>query len=147
MQRLANHPAFLRAEVVLLYHALPDEPDTDPILADWATRKTLLLPVVKGDKLVVRQYSDAASLCCGAFGIAEPTGEAWTRYDAIDLIIVPGVAFDAHGHRLGRGRGYYDKLLALPQLHQAYKLGLCFDFQKVDDVPSEVHDILMDEVL
>ena len=66
-------------------------------------------------------------------------------YQAIDLAIVPGMAFDPQGHRLGRGRGYYDRFL--PLIPQAYKIGLCFPFQLVGNVPTEPTDIAMDEVV
>ena len=62
-----------------------------------------------------------------------------------DLIIVPGVAFDLEGHRLGFGAGYYDRFLK--QIPQAYKIGICFNFQKVKAVPTEETDIKMDEVI
>jgi 5-formyltetrahydrofolate cyclo-ligase len=75
----------------------------------------------------------------------EPVGQPFNDYDQVELAVVPGVAFDAEGHRLGRGRGYYDRFL--PLLPHAYKLGLCFDFQKVEHVPTDANDIRMDEVL
>ena len=81
----------------------------------------------------------------GAFDIMEPVGQPVTDYGHIDLAVVPGMAFDAQGHRLGRGKGYYDRLL--PRLGHCYKIGMCFDFQKVPSVPTEPTDIAMDEVL
>lgn len=81
----------------------------------------------------------------GAFGIMEPSGELFTDYSRITLAVVPGMAFDSHGHRLGRGKGYYDRFL--PLLPQAYKIGVCFPFQLVDDVPIEPTDVVMDEVV
>ena len=81
----------------------------------------------------------------GSFGIQEPTGELFTDYDTIDVAIIPGMAFDAEGHRLGRGKGYYDRFLSrVPHL---YKIGLCFSWQLVDHVPYDEHDIKMDEVI
>ena len=75
----------------------------------------------------------------------EPVGEPFTAFDQIDVALVPGMAFDAAGHRLGRGRGYYDRFLAAhPQLHT---IGVCFPFQRVADVPSEAHDIMINEVI
>ena len=83
----------------------------------------------------------------------EPIGEPFTDYAQIDVCLVPGVAFDAAGHRLGRGRGYYDRFLSklyspshFPAL-SPLKIGVCFPFQRVAEVPSEPHDILMDEVI
>ena len=58
---------------------------------------------------------------------------------------MPGVGFDASGNRLGRGKGYYDRLLR--QMPTVYKLGMCFDFQKIEAVPTDQHDICMDEIL
>ena len=82
---------------------------------------------------------------CGVYGIEEPTGEAFTDYAAIDFIVVPGVAFDAKGNRLGRGKGYYDRLL--PRIPTAYKAGICFPFQLVEEVPAESFDVRMDIII
>ena len=81
----------------------------------------------------------------GIYGIAEPTGEIFTDYAAIEFIVVPGVAFDAKGNRLGRGKGYYDRLL--PRIPSAYKAGICFPFQLVEEVPAESFDIRMDIII
>ena len=75
----------------------------------------------------------------------EPDGPLFSDYDAIDVAIIPGMSFDAEGNRLGRGKGYYDRFLA--QASSVYKLGICFDFQKVEHVPHTPTDIVMDEVL
>jgi 5-formyltetrahydrofolate cyclo-ligase len=75
----------------------------------------------------------------------EPVGTRFTDYAAIDVAVVPGMVFDAQGHRLGRGKGYYDRFLA--KLPGVYKIGLCFSWQMVDEVPSEANDITMDEVM
>jgi 5-formyltetrahydrofolate cyclo-ligase len=77
----------------------------------------------------------------------EPTGEVFSvdSYHEIDLAVIPGVAFDRHGARLGRGKGYYDRLLSL--MLNAYKIGICFPFQLLEHIPSEPHDVLMNEVV
>jgi 5-formyltetrahydrofolate cyclo-ligase len=80
----------------------------------------------------------------GAFGILEPTGEVFLDYNQIELAIVPGMAFDKAGHRLGRGKGYYDRLL--PNLH-CPKIGLALPCQIADEIPTEEWDIFMDEVI
>ena len=74
----------------------------------------------------------------------EPSGEPFTDYNSIDIAIIPGLAFTQDGKRLGRGKGYYDRLLA--QMPSVYKMGLCFPFQLVQDIPMNENDILMDEV-
>lgn len=131
------------AGVVLLYHALPDEVDTR-LLIDAGRRmgKTVLLPVCVGDELELRVFDGVTRM--GAYGIQEPVGEVFTGFDRIDLAIVPGMAFDALGNRLGRGKGYYDRLL--PRL-KAYRMGLCFPFQLVEQVPVEDNDVRMNEVV
>ena len=142
---LSGHPAMLRAGTVVLYHPLADEVDVRPLLA-IATSKTLLLPRVTGPTdMELRLYTGPDCLAAGAFGIMEPSGPLFTDYHRIDLAIIPGMAFDRHGHRLGRGRGYYDRFL--PHIHQAYKIGVCFPFQLVDSVPTEQTDVPVDEVM
>lgn len=147
-RRLMRHPRWRESKVVLLYHALPDEVDTSMLLESAMSscpRKKVLLPVVVGDDLELRAYD--GNLEEGAFGILEPTAMStlFTDYASVDLVVVPGMAFDAEGHRLGRGKGYYDKTLC--QLPAAYRIGICFDYQKVERVPSEAHDISMHEVI
>ena len=124
--------------------------------------KTVLLPKVTGaDTMEVRRYMGRADLQEGAFHIMEPVGELFTDYASIDLILVPGLAFDTAGHRLGRGRGYYDRFLrtmgTVPAVRSAadYRgtvpsvrtIGLCFDFQKVDEVPVDAYDIPVDRLI
>lgn len=145
--RLEQHPKFRAARTVLFFYSMPDEVCTHEVIERYAKEKTLLLPVVVGEELELRQYQGKESMRQGAFRIAEPQGEAYTSFHDIDLIIVPGLAFDAKCHRLGRGRGYYDRLLANPELSEAYKLAICFPFQLVENVPVEAHDLAVNEVL
>ena len=147
-ERVMQTSLWQSAGTVLLYHALPDEPDLQSLLDKGLMQgKQVLLPVVEGDDLVLRRYTGKDSLCEGAFHILEPNGEDFpvSCYGEVGLVIVPGMAFDIDGHRLGRGRGYYDRLL--PRLRCAYKLGVCFPFQLLDAIPYEPHDIKMDEVV
>lgn len=147
IEQLMSHPRLIAAKTIMIYYSLPDEVDTHEAIRLLVKQgKTILLPVVTGeDTMILRRYAQAADLRMGAFGIMEPIGQPFNNYDQIELAIVPGVAFDAEGHRLGRGRGYYDRFL--PLLPHAYKLGLCFNFQKVEHVPTDANDIRMDEVL
>lgn len=136
------------AGTVLLYYPLSDEVDVRPLLhqARLLGHK-VLLPVVVGNDLELRVYEGEASLRPGAYGIMEPMGELFppSLYHEIDLAIIPGMAFDGQGHRLGRGKGYYDRLL--PRLPQAFRMGICFPFQFLDTIPSEPHDVTMHDVL
>ena len=136
---------FLQAETVLAYWSMDDEVYTHDFVNKWAGSKTLLLPCVKGDELELRYFDGEERLQPGeGYAIPEPVGELFTDWGKIDLILVPGVAFDKSGNRLGRGKGYYDKVL---KQTGAYKLGVCFDFQLVERVPVEPHDVKMDRVV
>lgn len=127
-----------------MYYSLPDEVQTHDFVEKWRGKKNILLPVVVGDDLELRTYTGRQELSEGAFHIDEPTGRTFTDYDAIDLVIVPGVAFDNNGNRLGRGKGYYDRLL--PRI-RAHKIGICFPFQLVKEIPTEPFDKKMDKII
>ena len=143
MQKLASHPWFLAAEKVMLYASLPDEVQTLAFIEEWRHRKTIILPTVVGDDIIPVELADDTVFAEGDFHIPEPQNHPYNG--GFDLVVVPGMAFDAEGHRLGRGRGYYDRFLA--QHPQVHTIGLCFDFQLVPEVPSEPHDRTIDEIL
>ena len=142
---LEARPAFRAANTILLYHSLNDEVDTHDFIEKWSNQKHILLPVVIGEELELRTYTSPHYLRIGAYGIEEPVGTPFTDYAAIDLAVIPGVAFDSRGNRLGRGKGYYDRLL--PHMPTTYKIGICFPFQLVKEVPAEAFDIRMDEII
>lgn len=143
---LLRHPAVEASQVILAYHSLPDELYTHDFIDQLRERgKTVVLPRVTGPSTMeLRLYDGPETLREGSFHIMEPVGERFTDYAKIELALVPGMAFDDAGHRLGRGRGYYDRLL--PLLPHAHKIGLCLPFQHVDHVETQAHDITMDEV-
>ena len=134
-------------EVILLYSALPDEVPTQALMDELVEHgKTVLLPrVINDTDMELRRYTGPQDLQEGAYGIMEPTGELFPDYEAIGVAIIPGMAFDANGHRLGRGKGYYDRFLS--RVPYIYKIGLCFSWQIVDCVPSDEYDIMMDKVI
>jgi 5-formyltetrahydrofolate cyclo-ligase len=145
-------PLLAEVQTIMAYYSLPDEVNTHGLIDDLvAEGKTVLLPKVTGpDTMELRRYTGRDDLQEGAYHILEPMGELFTDFSSIDLILVPGLAFDAAGHRLGRGRGYYDRLLSsLFTIHSSLfsSIGVCFDFQKVDEVPVDAHDIAMDKVV
>lgn len=144
---LQNLQRYREAETVLFYASLPDEVPT--LQEIERVQKHYVLPCVVGDTdLVLRSYTGSKDLeIQGPYHIPEPTGPLFTDYAAIDLAIIPGMAFDSAGHRLGRGKGYYDRLLGNDVFRQIYKVGLCFDFQFLDCVEHAPHDITMDQVI
>ena len=147
VMRLLSHPRIKTAKTVMLYYSLPDEVDTHTLVDSLLmSGKHILLPRVTGEgTMELRRYTGPSDLAKGAYNIMEPTGDVFDDYAAIDLAVIPGVAFDSDGNRMGRGKGYYDRLL--PQLGCAYKIGICFDFQLVESIECEEHDIKMDEVI
>ena len=146
MKQVEQLTQFQNATTVLLYWSMEDEVQTHDFVNRWYRQKTLLLPCVDGDDLRLRQYTGPECLTTGEqFGIDEPTGPEFTDLEKVDLIIVPGVAFDRQNNRMGRGRGFYDRLLK--STPNAYKVGVGFDFQLVEHVPVEPFDVPMDKVI
>ena len=143
LQKIISLEQWKTANIVLLFSPLCDEVDISALI-DKAhdESKVVLLPVVVGDRLLLHVYNESMHL--GAFDILEPDGPQFTAYEKVDLAIVPGLAFDRNGNRLGRGKGYYDRLL--PFL-RAYKVGACFSFQFVESVPYNDMDVKMDCVV
>lgn len=132
------------SRTILLYSSLPDEVNTDALIDTFYSQgKTVLLPVVVGNDIELRQYS--GSMIVGSYGILEPVGKLYLDYEHIDVALIPGIAFDRKGNRLGRGKGYYDRFL--PKISSTIKIGLCFPFQIVESVPIETFDIPMDKVI
>lgn len=144
LKQIENHPHFIASHTILMYHSLGDEVQTHAFVEKWHKEKKILLPVVSGDILKLRHYTGKACLETGRFDIEEPTGEDYQAYNEIELGIIPGVSFDQQGNRIGRGKGYYDKLL--PLLSHSYNIGICYHFQARDKVPQEPFDKKMDEV-
>ena len=139
---------------VMAYWPLKDEVDIRPLIDRLVEQgRTVVLPKVLDDETMeLRRYTSRDDLREGAFHIMEPVGELFTDYEAIDVALVPGMAFDAAGHRLGRGKGYYDRFLAehlapCPLPLAPRLIGVCFPFQRVAEVPSEEHDVCMDEIV
>jgi len=151
-QRVVAHllglPEVRQARSLLVYAADPDEIDLSVLLAGPPSGCSLLLPRVEGDALVMVRHSPGDALVVGALGVREPTGPSIDPGDVdvdVDVVIVPGVAFDAGGGRLGRGRGLYDRLL--PGLPRAVRIGVCVERLVVAGLPLEAHDIRMDLVV
>ena len=137
LSKLEQHPDFVNAHSVMLYSALPDEVQTQAFLEKWHLKKQIILPTVVGDDIIPVEFGKDTTFAVGDFNILEPQNEPYTGN--FDLIVVPGVAFDR------QGKGYYDRFLC--QHLDVKRIGICFDFQLVDEVPAEPFDIRMDEVI
>jgi 5-formyltetrahydrofolate cyclo-ligase len=144
-QRLFASQALDQAEKILVYLSFGSEIDTHPLIDRWLEEgREVYVPVMvpKTRKIVpVRIFSDYRDLPQNAYGIQEPCLKEGERLaiDQLDLVIVPGLAFDSCGYRVGYGGGYYDRLI--PKLKaSARTLALCYGFQLVDRVPADDFD-------
>ena len=147
IRQVLAHPQLQTAQTVLLYNSMADEVATHNLISHLALMgKTVLLPVVISEtEMEIRRYTGPESLRISSYGILEPTGEPFTQYENIDFALIPGMAFDADGNRLGRGKGYYDRFL--PLMTRSRKVGICFPFQFLQHIPTEPTDMSMDEVI
>jgi 5-formyltetrahydrofolate cyclo-ligase len=148
-QNLLSLGEYQRAECIALYAPVHNETDTSEILkAAFEAGKRVLYPAVCGAHMVFRLVEGLHSLQRGAFGILEPCAVGNDHQaDEVDLIVVPGVAFDLNGHRIGYGKGFYDRFLQHPG-RKAHLVGLCHDFQLLDNlIPGEQHDIAMEIIV
>ncbi|MEW5845176.1 MAG: 5-formyltetrahydrofolate cyclo-ligase [Bacteroidota bacterium] len=137
---------FRQAKTVLAFWSLSDEIDTHEFVIKWASDKRMVLPVVVGDELELRLFTGVEQMeQSSSFGIMEPQTGQLIKPEEIDFAIIPGVAFDPKGNRLGRGKGYYDR--TMPLLRNAVKVGIAYEFQLIDSVPVSEHDVPVDLVI
>lgn len=155
--RIRNHltllPNWANAHEVLLYTPIKNEVDTTPLLDElWGRSVRVLLPRCRPDEpgiMDVACVSCAEELEPGMYGIPEPALDTCPRICTCspDIILVPGVGFDRHGHRLGFGAGFYDRFLAGGCADKALLIGLAYSFQIVDRLPAESWDIPMHAII
>ena len=142
-EKIEALPEFINAHNIMIYWSMPDELPTHNFIIRWSKKKTMLLPVVKGEDMLIKPFSTKEELKQGSLGIWEP--DVQKEYlNSIDLVIVPGVAFDRDKSRLGRGKGYYDRYFINKRI---VKIGVCFDFQLLESIPIDSFDIKMDKVV
>lgn len=145
-RKLLELQEFKDAKSVLFYVSIPDEPDTHKaIQKSFDLGKNVYVPKVNGEHLRICPLLDLEELKPGDLGIlepCEPISEAHPK--DIDLIVIPGLAFDKKGHRLGQGGGHYDRLL---KETKGFKVGLAFDEQVTEELPTEAHDVPLNMLL
>ena len=135
------------AESVCVFLSAFNEPDTMRIIKQlWKDGKKVSAPVsdTETKTLSLFRIESIEDLHKGAYGILEPEKTKSVSEEDIDVILVPGLAFDKKGGRMGFGEGYYDRLLAKSR---ATRIGLCYDFQLMDSIPTEEHDVSMNYII
>ena len=151
--KLAALPEYAAAETIMFYLDVRSEVRTRPFLpAARRDGKRVVIPYCVGGRLELFRMESLDELSPSSFGILEPTSEWQARADRkaspaeLDLIVIPGVAFDRHGGRLGHGGGYYDKLLRQIPKHTPL-VALAFQCQLIPQVPMLSHDVYVDKVI
>ena len=144
-------PAIQKARSILFYASMPGEVDTLAMIEKAIfSGKRVALPIVEHNqrKLIPTLISSMEDVHTGTYGIAEPhfNPDKVLSLKDIDVVVVPGLAFDKQLHRLGRGAGYYDRFLStLPETVST--VGLAFDFQLTDCLPTEAHDMRLQQII
>ncbi|WP_305042983.1 5-formyltetrahydrofolate cyclo-ligase [Geoalkalibacter sp.] len=142
-QHLIAGDAFQQARTLALYSPINNEVFTEEVFSTArALRKRVFYPRVVGQHLEFAEVGDRSQLVHGRFGILEPPAGPTLPVADLDLLVLPGVAFDQSGHRLGYGKGFYDRTLHLADAG-CFLFGLCFEFQRVAALPCEAHDVPM----
>lgn len=137
---------FKKSKTIMFFVSFNSEVYTHNMIKKSLKTKTTIIPKVMHSEIEPSVIMDFDNLIpSGKFGILEPIEIMKIAYKNIGLVLVPGIAFDREGHRIGYGFGYYDKFLR--KVPKAVKIGLCFDFQVVDKVPREMHDVPVDFIL
>ena len=138
-----SHAPYIRAQSLLLYMPLRNELDVRLVMERaLADGKSVALPRFNPDTQAYDAYFVGSEpLVAGPFDILEPTEGNPAPVNRLDLIVAPGLAFDMRGRRLGRGKGFYDRLLSAAQ---GVKCGICFDEQLLPEIPVEPHDVTLD---
>ncbi len=141
---LEHHESFVKANIIMSYWPMAKEVDIRVLNIKYCQSKKIFLPVIEGNDIKIKLFEGFDSLKSGKFGILEPDSDDFYELNDIELIIVPGLAFDKQNNRLGRGKGYYDRFI---KETNAFKIGVCFDFQLFDIVPADPHDVAVDLVI
>ncbi len=147
-QRFLASDLFAQARLLALYSPVKREVDTmEVVFAALAAGKRVIFPAVAQGGLLFREITGTHDLSSGAFGILEPAPTCPLRLpEEADCIVVPGVAFDRRGQRIGYGKGYYDR--TLHSLEGTGRLvGFCFEFQLVEEIVVELHDVALDLII
>ena len=154
-EKLFSLNEFKDAKNIMFYVSFNNEVNTIETIKELSknkkeNKKNIIVPYVEKNNPILQlsEIKDFSDLEPKTFGILEPKKNKIKNFDIdrLDLVIVPGIAFDKNGHRIGYGYGYYDRLLGKLG-DKATKTGLCYEFQLIDKIPEEKHDIPMDIII
>ncbi len=145
--RFLESEMYKNARTIMLYLPLGNEADTNLIIKSaFADGKKVALPVTEQESGAITPYfvNENTEFAKGAFSVTEPLNSQAADISEIDVVIVPGIAFDKNGNRIGFGKGCYDKFL---NKFDCIKVGFCYDYQICDEIPSDKYDVKMDCII
>ena len=149
-RRVADLIEFRKAAVVAAYVALRGEVRTDAIVERcWRERKAVCVPAYRPeiDRYQLAAMCEETRMTEGPLGVLEPGIKKWIPVDQVELVLVPGLAFDSSGGRVGHGKGYYDRMLEQARAGTPFTVALAFEFQVLDHVPMDPTDVRMDVIV
>lgn len=147
--KLLRNKVFKKAKIVMFYIAFGGEVNTESMIREAKKiGKVICVPMCRKDKEIMQpaRLEDHAKLKKGPYGVCEPVAEILVKPKDLDLVIVPGLAFDKKGNRLGRGKGYYDRFLGSLS-NKTHSIGLAFDFQILPLVPTTTYDVSVKQII
>ena len=150
--QIMNHDTWKRSSNVLLYSPLTGEPDLGALVDEtMESERKFFFPRIEGNDIALYRQMPGSRWVKGPFGLNEPDPNSWEQAAVaeIHMVLVPGLAFDRGGGRLGRGKGFYDRLLGHPSLDapndsSIIKVGVAWSWQLLESIPMENHDVRMD---
>jgi len=148
IDKLEKLPEFKNAKSIFLYCSKKDEIQTFSIIKEYINKKDIILAKTnaKNHSMQLYHVENLQHLKKGNFNLTEPDTSKCkkAKYNEIDLAVIPGIVFDRTGHRIGFGKGYYDKLL---KQIETLKIGLCYEFQLIEGIPALSHDVQVEKIV
>ncbi|MEK6808554.1 MAG: 5-formyltetrahydrofolate cyclo-ligase [Nanoarchaeota archaeon] len=143
-ERLFKRKEFINANCVMFYVSFGHEVNTHEMIKDSLNKKFVLVPKIFGNDIKPCKLKDFSDLSLNKHKILEPISSIDVFNGVIDLIIVPGIAFDLRGYRIGYGKGYYDRFL---KTRNTLKIGLAFELQIIKEIPIHNNDVAIDMII
>lgn len=140
-QYLEQLPSFINSRNILAYYSLPDEVNTKSFIDNWCENKIIFLPKIVDDKIQIVKYQNIETLKRGKYNILEPDDDLYYSLNDIEIALIPAMALDYRGNRVGRGKGYYDKFLTDSKI---IKIGIIYGFQLIDNFITDKYDVPLD---
>ncbi len=146
-QNLLSLSEVQAAQNIAAYMSFRNEVSTRELISKLvAAEKQIFIPYIADGKIAFTKFKSFDDFAVEKYNIPEPKNKAPVKPDSIDLFIVPGIAFDSRGSRIGWGKGFYDKFLGENKI-SVPKVGVCYDFQVIENIPLEEHDVAVDIIV